>query len=322
LGVAVKPPPGRWVGVDRVGNESVVYDPCSGDTYAAVDWSPMPGRRRVSEHFLVRLRQAHPATFQRQMPVSLCWSPVVRCNLSCPHCLDDKSLSSLEEQGRRRIAEILAESDVVGIDISGGEPLLLGDLDELLEVLRGGDRVVSLTTNGWRLASRAERLAGRVDALRVSFDGADAASHDRWRGAGSFAKAVEGARAAVEAGIPLQLQTVLMRDTAAQLPQVLDLASTLGASGLTVLQFLPIGEGAAIAQSQMLSDDDARLWVEKIADRGMPVRLRTRDSAGGFTVVRADGLIWRNEPGAGEIGAVRQLRSPADLRISDRDGSA
>src|SRR5690606_32607279 len=125
-----------------------------------------------------------PAQAGRAMPVSVCWSPIVRCNLHCPHCLDDTSVSELGPAQCARIAGVLADAGLLGVDISGGEPLLLKDLPALARrITSTGQAVVSVTTNGWHLARRAEELADAVDAIRVSLDGPNAASHDRVRGA-------------------------------------------------------------------------------------------------------------------------------------------
>jgi len=219
---------------------------------------------------------------------------------------------------------VLAESPVLGVDISGGEPLLLRDLPELVDVLLAGGCAVSVTTNGTHLARHAETLAARVDALRVSLDGPDPVQHDRWRGAGSFERSMAGVRPAVASGIPTQIQTVLLRSTATTSARpMVELAAALGVHGVTFLQMLPIGEGIALADAEQLSDDEARhILAEAGIAPGVAVRLRTRQAAGGFTVIRADGQVWRNQPGAHRITPLRPLLGVADLALTGRDGSA
>ncbi|WP_178132629.1 radical SAM protein [Phytohabitans rumicis] len=174
-----------------------------------------------------------------------------------------------------------------------------------------------MTTNGWHLARRARELAGHVDAVRISLDGPDPARHDAIRGAGSFARATDGIRAAVAEGI----QTVLMHRTASDLQDLIDLAHGIGAGGFTALQMLPIGAGAALP-AEMLTDDEAGLVFAALrVPAGLRVRLRTRDAAGNFTVIRADGRVWRNTLNALNIGGVHPLRGAADLILTSRDGT-
>jgi len=209
------------------------------------------------------------------------------------------------------------------VDISGGEPLLLRDLTALAQRVTGGGRtVVSVTTNGWHLTRRAEELTRAVDAIRVSLDGPDETSHDRIRGAGSFAHAQDGIRATIAAGIPLQIHTVLMTGNHASAQQMVDLADSLGAGGITFLQMLPIGAGLRLPY-EMLTDPAAiHLLARLRVPEGLRIRLRTRVAAGGFTIVRADGRVWRNDEGSLHIDSLRPLTSVADLARAARDGSA
>ena len=300
----------------------LVHDPATGLTHRSPD--PVPSGRVVLDDTAAASWPAvNPAELHRSTPVSLCWSPIVRCNLHCPQCLDDTTVTELAARQQRSIAGTLADADVLGVDISGGEPLLLRQLPTLASVIRDGGRsAVSVTTNGWHLARRAPELSRRVDAIRVSLDGPHIAGHDSIRGEGSFLRAIEGIRAAVAEGIPVQIQTVLMHRTAAHLQDMVDLAGAIGARGLTVLQMLPIGAGATRSE-EMLTDDEARTAVAglRIPD-GVRVRLRTRDLAGNFTVVRADGRLWRNTPDALAIGGLRAVRDPSDLSLTGRDGAA
>lgn len=304
------------------GHTRYVHDPLTGLTHRTEDLIAL-GRARLPGNSVASWPTIHPGELDRDVPLSVCWSPLVRCNLSCPHCLDDKTVSELAGDDRQRIAAVLGESGVLAVDISGGEPLLLRDLGDLAATLTSYGCVISVTTNGWHLQRRAEALAGQVDAVRVSFDGPDAESHDRLRGSGSFRRAVAGVRAAVAHAIPTQLQTVLMTSSHGTAQRMVDLAADLGVDGVTFLQMLPIGEGAALADTEQLTDEQARSTVADLDIPGaVTVRLRTREDAGGFTVIRADGRVWRNDPTAEGIAILHSLTSPSDLALTGRDGSA
>ncbi|MFC4005573.1 radical SAM protein [Prauserella oleivorans] len=311
----------RRVGCGTRGGTGVVYDPLTGLTHRTGE-PTLTGRATLANESIAALPEVHPGGLGDVMPVSVCWSPIVRCNLACPHCLDDKSVPELGRGGRAEVAARIAASGVLGVDVSGGEPLLIRDLPTLLDVLVDGGCAVSVTTNGTHLPRRAEALARRVDAIRVSLDGPDPQRHDRWRGEGSFAKAVSGIRAALAHGIPTQIQAVLMRSTAAGLPALVELADRLGVHGVTVLQYLPFGEGASLANVEQVPDEEALDLVGALGPAPVPVRLRTRADAAGFTVVRADGQVWRNAPDSTAIAALRPLTGPVSLAVTGRDGSA
>ncbi|MFG2913123.1 radical SAM protein [Kitasatospora sp. NPDC048298] len=298
------------------GGTTVVHDPAVGTNHLPPQ--PLPaGCVALDDQQVAAWPEADPAGLAPEYPLSMCWSPIVRCNLACPQCLDDKSVRESTTTERRILAGHIATSGVLGVDISGGEPLLLRDLPDLALAIRDqGTSVVSCTTNGWHLARRAGELAGTVDAIRVSLDGATEATHDTWRGQDSYRRAIAGIRAAVGEGLFVQLQMVLMQANKHEAQDLLERAAQLGAGGATFLQMLPIGDGAALASEQMLTDEQAQEIVGSLAvPDGVRVRLRTRTSAGGFTVLRADGYAWRNTRGAAGIAAAVPVVGPADLRL-------
>ncbi|MFF2081302.1 radical SAM protein [Kitasatospora sp. NPDC058162] len=295
---------------------TVVHDPAVGTNHLPP--RPIPaGCVGLDDHEVALWPLADPSVLALDYPLSMCWSPIVRCNLTCPQCLDDKSVRESTAEERRVLASHIAASGVLGVDISGGEPLLLRDLPDLAHAIRStGTSVVSCTTNGWHLARRAGELSGALDAIRVSLDGATAATHDTWRGQDSYRRAVKGICAAVQEGLFVQLQMVLMQANEHEAQKLLDLAARLGAGGVTFLQMLPIGDGAALAAEQVLTDEQAQETVGPLTvPPGVRVRLRTRKSAGGFTVLRADGFAWRNTRGATGISAFVPVTGPDDLRL-------
>jgi MoaA/NifB/PqqE/SkfB family radical SAM enzyme len=99
--------------------------------------------------------------------------PIRRCNLACEYCneFDDFSKPVALEEMFRRIDK-LAELGTSVITISGGEPLLHPELDDIIRRIRKNGMVAGLITNGYLLvAERIERLnrAG-LEWLQISID--------------------------------------------------------------------------------------------------------------------------------------------------------
>jgi MoaA/NifB/PqqE/SkfB family radical SAM enzyme len=99
--------------------------------------------------------------------------PIRRCNLSCTYCneFDDFSKPVPTEQMLRRVDK-LGELGTSVITISGGEPLLHPDLDDIIHRMRKRRIVSGLITNGYLLtADRIHRLnrAG-LEWLQISID--------------------------------------------------------------------------------------------------------------------------------------------------------
>src|SRR5450755_396064 len=101
--------------------------------------------------------------------------PIRRCNLSCTYCneYDDFSKPVPVDTMLHRI-ELLGKLRTGVITVSGGEPLLHPELDEIIRGIRRHATLAGLITNGYLLtADRIRRLneAG-LDYLQISIDNA------------------------------------------------------------------------------------------------------------------------------------------------------
>jgi MoaA/NifB/PqqE/SkfB family radical SAM enzyme len=99
--------------------------------------------------------------------------PVRRCNLSCTYCneFDDFSKPVATEEMFRRVDK-LGQLGTAVITISGGEPLLHPDLDDIIRRIRKNGMIAGLITNGYFLVpERIQRLnrAG-LEWLQISID--------------------------------------------------------------------------------------------------------------------------------------------------------
>ncbi|HKW87409.1 MAG TPA: radical SAM protein [Candidatus Acidoferrales bacterium] len=101
--------------------------------------------------------------------------PIRRCNLSCTYCneFDDHSKPVPIEEMFRRI-DRLASFGTSVVTISGGEPLLHPELDDIVRRIRHGGMIAGMITNGYLLTGeRIERFnrAG-LEFLQISIDNA------------------------------------------------------------------------------------------------------------------------------------------------------
>ena len=99
--------------------------------------------------------------------------PMRRCNLACTYCneFDDVSDPVSIDEMRARIAH-LGRLGTSVITISGGEPLLHPDLDDVIRAIRKTGAIAGMITNGYLLMpDRIERLnqAG-LDHMQISID--------------------------------------------------------------------------------------------------------------------------------------------------------
>ncbi len=101
--------------------------------------------------------------------------PMRRCNLACTYCneFDDVSDPVPLQEMKQRL-DLIADMGTTIITISGGEPLMHPELDEVIRHIRRRGMIAGMITNGFYLnKERIERLndAG-LEHLQISIDNA------------------------------------------------------------------------------------------------------------------------------------------------------
>lgn len=168
-------------------------------------------------------------------PGFLVISPSLDCNNACIFCYDNYRVKGSRPAASAQeiaadAARMAARMGVGAVAVSGGEPLLYAELEQLTRLLKAAGLFVCVMTNG-RLLARAQRLerlleAG-VDHFHIPLHSDDQAAHDAVTGvAGSFAQTVAGLAnvAEVRARRPLGLTVVhvMHRRNYRRLPELVD----------------------------------------------------------------------------------------------------
>src|SRR2546427_11647799 len=135
--------------------------------------STMLRRLRGLQRNLRRARRVLPAFIGTDHPLLAYIIPVRLCNFACKYCneFDDFSKPVPVETMFRRVDK-LAELGTSVITISGGEPLLHPELDDIIRRIRRHGIIAGLITNVYLLTGdRIERLnrAG-LEWLQISID--------------------------------------------------------------------------------------------------------------------------------------------------------
>jgi sulfatase maturation enzyme AslB (radical SAM superfamily) len=142
------------------------------------------------------------------------------CNLHCDYCCVRSSPRAARRAlGLERVRRIAAEAPGLGVRaffVTGGEPFLLPDLDELVLALAAAAPVTLLTNgmlfHGSRRATLTRMPRGRV-ALQISLDSSTPGLHDLHRGRGTWQRAVEGIEIARSEGFRVRLAATVTTDS-------------------------------------------------------------------------------------------------------------
>jgi len=174
-------------------------------------------------------------------PMGLVAELTHRCPLQCPYCANPVALhrarAELDTATWLRVLEEAAALGVLQLHFSGGEPTARKDLVGLVSAAAGFGLYSNLITSGVLLDEPLlARLArAGLDHVQISFQDAEPDNADRIGGfAGGHARKLAAARAVRQAGLALTLNFVVHRQNLARVPQMLDLAESLGAGRVEI----------------------------------------------------------------------------------------
>lgn len=209
-----------------------------------------------------------------------------RCNLRCAHCYLDAGARSNTDPGELTTAEafallddIAALSDETMVVLTGGEPLLRRDLEQIAAHAAGLGLMVVVGTNGMALTDRrvaALHHAG-VRGVGISVDSLDPDRHDAFRGLpGGFARTMDGIDACRRAGLGFQIHFTVTGDTAGELDAMITFARSCGAIALNVFFLVCTGRGRHVSNISRAGYDRALRQLTRAAHDTEGIMIRAK----------------------------------------------
>jgi cyclic pyranopterin phosphate synthase len=174
-----------------------------------------------------------------------------RCNLRCIYCRPENGPETSEEplslERILKVGSALAALGISQIRLTGGEPLLRGDIAEIIRALNRlkGIETISLTTNGLFLPRLLDELApDELHGLNISLNSHKPAAYQAITRAGRLEDALAGLRAALDRGFSnIKINCVAIAELndedlegVAQLAQDQDIA-------VRFIELMPVGLG-------------------------------------------------------------------------------
>src|SRR3954466_10726552 len=261
-------------------------------------------------------------------PRLIFWEVTKGCNLRCIHCrataTELSSPTDLQTGRAMQIIDQIADFANPILVLSGGEPLYRPDIFDLASYATKKGIRVALATNGTLVTKDvAKRIVeSGVKRVSISVDGADAATHDTFRGIpGAFDAAVYGMRNLQELGMSVQINMTIAKHNAKQLPDVLELVRRLGADALHTFLLVPVGCGVDIAAEQMVSPEEYERMLNWFYDQSKigDIELKATCAPHYFRVVRQRRAQERREAvAAGTIsygGSHPPAIGPSDMTM-------
>lgn len=231
-------------------------------------------------------------------------SVIDRCNLRCTYCMPleglrftpGKELMSPEEIGR--LVRVSVAAGFTKFRLSGGEPTLRSDLEDIIREIRKVDGVgeLAMTTNGILLPKLAPALAeAGLDRVNLHID---TLNDQRLRQVMRFSELHQvqaGIDAAEAAGLtPLKLNTVVVRDV-----NDVDVVEMAGQTierdwHVRFIELMPLGggENAAYSRERFVPNSATRARIEEKfgALEALPV-LNPSDESRNFWIAGGRGVV-------------------------------
>jgi cyclic pyranopterin phosphate synthase len=238
-----------------------------------------------------------------------------RCNFRCVYCmpravfgpdhafLPRAELLSFEEI--ERLVRIFAGLGVEKVRLTGGEPLVRRDLEQLVAAIAAipSVRDLTLTTNGVLLPSLAARLkAAGLNRVTISLDADDDETFMRLNDAGvPVSRVMTGIEAAEAAGLgPIKLNMVVKRGWNEH--AILPMARRFRGTGriLRFIEYMDVGHSNGWRLDDVVSADE----IIRTISAEFP--LEPMEPTGRGEVAER----YRYADGAGEIGVIASVSRP------------
>jgi radical SAM protein with 4Fe4S-binding SPASM domain len=192
--------------------------------------------------------------------------------LKCLHCYSSSGPASQSDELTTAEAKLMlnqaAAMQCPVVLFSGGEPMLRGDLFELLTEAKRLNLRAVLSSNGTLIDEpAAKKLAeAAVSYVGISIDGKEQ-FHDRFRRTrGCFKAAIRGIENCREAGIKTGLRFTITKSNADHVSAVFDIAASAGVRRICFYHLIRSGRAKEL-QSQTLTAEQTRHIVDVIIDK-------------------------------------------------------
>jgi cyclic pyranopterin phosphate synthase len=235
-----------------------------------------------------------------------------RCNFRCTYCmpkevfghdyrfLDRRELLDFDEI--TRVARSAVALGVKKIRLTGGEPLIRRDLEQLVAMLSVLDAELTLTTNASLLPRKAQVLkdAG-LDRITVSLDAMDDPTFREMNDVDfPVERVLDGIEAARAVGLPVKVNCVVKRGVNED--QILPMARYFRATGDTLrfIEFMDVGATNRWRMDEVVSAGE----IVKLVGAEFPIEPAVANYRGEVA------KRWRYKDGKGEIGIIASVTQP------------
>jgi pyrroloquinoline quinone biosynthesis protein E len=211
-----------------------------------------------------------------------------QCPLACVHCSTNSNRKQTSMLPKTVVIRLLAEAAELGVEkvvFTGGEPLVCPYLPEAIEAAASRGIVPTLYTSGivdneltpMSLALATSFTRRGLTRFLFSLYSHRPEVHESVTRYGTHAATLLALRNAISTGVPTEVHFVAMKRNFRDLPELVDLAASMGAERLSVLRFVPQGRGRNISSADDLVGEELKelakaiVWLRRLYPQ-LPIR--------------------------------------------------
>ena len=193
------------------------------------------------------------------------------CNIRCRYCMPETVHGFLPQHRLLqyddivRIVSVLERAGVSKVRVTGGEPLMRPNLEQLIEKLSGisGLRQIAMTTNAMLLADKVESLQNAgLTHVNISLDTLRESAFKEISRRDGLDKVLQGIDAAVESKLHVRLNALVLREI--NLQDCIPLVEYARGRGLFIrfIEFMPLDADRQWSQDQVVNGSELRKNLE------------------------------------------------------------
>ncbi|MGM0575010.1 MAG: radical SAM protein [Myxococcota bacterium] len=202
------------------------------------------------------------------------------CNNRCVFCVQGDKRDRHEDREFDEIRTLLAEhrAETDAVVLTGGEATIRRDIIDIVREARDLEyRIIQVQTNGRRLSYKPfvrALLEAGVTEISPALHGSRPAIHDSLtRAKGAWAQVVKGIRNCRAAGLPVIMNSVVVKDNYRDLPTLADLLARLGVQQMQFAYVHPAGTADTYFKHVVARFEDAVPWVRAALDVARKARI-------------------------------------------------
>ena len=233
-----------------------------------------------------------------------------RCNFACLFCMPEKEKVKWIPQEEilgfdevERITRVLASLGIEKVRVTGGEPLLRRDIEQLVRRLTSipGIRSLDMTSNGWHLERKAEALreAG-LRGVTVSLHSLKSERFAKISGVDALPRVLRGIDRALEVGLsPVKVNSVAIRGYNDD--EILDLVEYARVRRISIrfIEFMPLDGLGMWSYDKVVGGKEI---IDKVSEK-YPLRPQGRGTA-------ETSALWKFVDGRGDLGLITPMSDP------------